>query len=201
MKTALTFLALIAFKVAAFAGVDLGVPSSYTPYERYMAPVRNVMASLPKQKPSMDQVCQLMRQGRAFRYHLDDPYLPASPEVTARIREGDCKDKALWLCNQLDSSARFVIGKTARGARISHAWVLWENEGRWWILDCTLKNAPVLADSVAKDRYVPLYSYGKGSCYRHMDTQLNVARVAGKAGKPAVAVAGKPTTAAVSVKK
>src|SRR5688500_8438171 len=118
MKTALTFLALVALKVAALAGVDLGTPSSHTPYERYMAPVRNVLGSLNKQKPSMDQVKQLMKQGRSFRYHMDDPYRPASPAVTARIREGDCKDKALWLCNQLDSSARFVIGKTKRGARI-----------------------------------------------------------------------------------
>lgn len=181
MKTALTFLALAALQLAAAAGVDLGQPSSYTPYERYMAPVRTVMGGLSKSKPSMDQVKQLMKQGRGFRYHMDNPYLPAYPAETARNREGDCKDKALWLCNQLDSSARFVIGKTKAGAKISHAWVMWENEGRWWILDCTLKSAPVAADTMPNNRYVPLYSYGKGTCYRHGATSNTIAAVAGKA--------------------
>lgn len=180
MKAALTFLALAALKLTALAGVDLGTPAAGSPYERYMAPVRTVMSTLPKSKPTMEQVQKLMKQGRSFRYHMDDPYRPASPEETARIREGDCKDKALWLCNQLDSSARFVIGKTARGARISHAWVMWENEGRWWILDCTLKSAPVAADTMSENRYVPLYSYGKGSCYRHTDGRANLAAVAKK---------------------
>ena len=190
MKTALTFLALVALKVAALAGVDLGSPSSATPYERYMTPVRTVCGSLSKEKPSMDQVKQIMKQGRSFRYHLDDPYLPASPAVTASIREGDCKDKALWLINQLDSSARFVIGKTKRGAKISHAWVMWQSEGRWYILDCTLKNAPIAADSVPDNQYVPLYSYGKGTCYRHSEvTGGSVAAVAGKQAKVASSLA------------
>ncbi len=181
MKTLFTLLALMTLKVAAVATVDLGSPSSYTPYERYMAPVRNVMTSLNKAKPTMDQVKQLMKEGRSFRYHMDDPYTPAAPSVTARIHEGDCKDKALWLVNQLDSSARFVIGKTAKGAKISHAWVLWQNEGRWWILDCTLKSAPIPADSVPQDRYVALYSYGKSGCYRHGEMAAGLASVAHKA--------------------
>lgn len=180
MKTFFTFLAIAALKVAALAGVDFGTPSSATPYERYMGNVKAVMNGLNQGKASMDEVKKLMKQGRSFRYHLDDPYTPASPEVTARIREGDCKDKALWLCNKLDSSARFVIGKTKRGAKVSHAWVMWENEGRWWILDCTLKNAPVAADSLPADRYVPLFSYGKNACYRHGKAS-NVATVAGTA--------------------
>jgi hypothetical protein len=180
MKTLFTLLALVALKMAAFATVDLGTPSSSTPYERYMSPVRSVMSTLSKSKPTMAQVKQLMQEGRSFRYHMDDPYTPASPELTARIHEGDCKDKALWLINHLDASARFVIGKTSRSARISHAWVLWENEGRWWILDCTLKSAPVPADSMPSDRYVALYSYGKGTCYRHGEMFSRLASVAGK---------------------
>ncbi len=102
MKIALTIIALLSVKIAAFAGVDLGSPSSYTPYERYMAPVRNVMNTLGNsEKPSMEQVKALMHQGRSFRYHMANPYTPAAPEETARQRQGDCKDKALWLCDQL----------------------------------------------------------------------------------------------------
>lgn len=184
MKTTFTFLILIALKLASFAGVDLGSPAAATPYEAYMAPVRHVLGSLDSQKPTMEEVKKLMKQGRAFRYNFDTPYLPASPAETARLREGDCKDKALWLANQLDSSARFVIGKTKRGAKLSHAWVMWQSEGRWWILDCTLKTAPIAADSLPEGQYVPLYSYGKGSAYRHSE----VARMAAVAGKqPSVA--------------
>ncbi len=186
MKSALTILALLSVNLAAFASVDLGTPSSNTPYERYMAPVRSVMNTLNNsQKPSMERVKELMHQGRAFRYHMANPYTPASPEETARQHQGDCKDKALWLCNQLnDTSARFVIGKTSRSAGISHAWVMWQNEGRWWVLDCTLKRDPVAVDSIPDGRYIPLYSYGKGTCYRHSDTQSNVAAVASHKNSP-----------------
>jgi hypothetical protein len=175
--------ALLAFVSTVFTAgaVDLGNASSGTPYDRYMAPVKTTLASLGKERPTMEKVNLLMKEGRSFRYHMDHPYLPASPEETARTRTGDCKDKALWLCDQLnDSSVRFVIGKTHRNAKISHAWVLWKNEGRYWILDCTLNRAPIAADSLSDDRYVPLYSYAKGTAFRHGLMSTNVAAVATK---------------------
>jgi hypothetical protein len=119
---------------------------------------------------------------------MDDPYVAALPQETARTRTGDCKDKALWLCDQLnDSSVRFVIGKTSRSAKISHAWVLWKDAGRYWILDCTLNRAPIAADTLPEDRYIPLYSYAKGSAFRHGVSSVNVAAVATK--KPVASVA------------
>jgi len=186
---AFAILSLFATSLAASAGgFDYGTPSSSTPYERYMKPVRSVLGALAHQKADMERVKGLMKQGRSFRYHMDDPYRPALPEVTARIQEGDCKDKALWLCDQLnDSSVRFVIGKTKRDARMSHAWVMWENQGRWWILDCTLKNAPIAADAMPADRYIPLYSYGKSTCFRHSSTQIGLASVAAKRNAPVAA--------------
>jgi hypothetical protein len=177
-RFALTLLALAMTKIAAFS-VDLGVRSGGTPYDRYLGPVRTVLGSLDKKKADMDTVKKLMKQGRSFRYHLDDPYVPAMPSVTAKEREGDCKDKALWLCDQLgDSSVRFVIGKTSNRAKISHAWVMWQNEGRWWVLDCTLKSAPIAADTLPANQYIPLYSYSKGTCYRHGVSGMNVAAIA-----------------------
>jgi hypothetical protein len=117
-----------------------------------------------------------MREGRSFRYVHSDPYNPLLPSETARRRSGDCKDKALWLCDQLqDSSARFVIGKMKRSSSISHAWVMWQNEGRWFILDCTLNWTPLPMDAVSKGDYVPLYSYAKNGTYRHAATSLLVA--------------------------
>ena len=133
----------------------------------------------------MDKANALMSEGRSFRYAHTDPYNPAPPQQTAARKVGDCKDKALWLCDQLqDPSARFVIGKMKRNARISHAWVMWQHEGRWWILDCTMNSAPIAADKVGNDDYVPLYSYTKGAEFRHSGISGSVAVVAGKSKAP-----------------
>lgn len=176
---------LLVAKLTSFASFDTGTPSGYTPYDRYMSPVRNVLDSLGQKKPSLDQVKKLMLQGRSFRYRMENPYVAAAPATTAAKRSGDCKDKALWLCSQLgDSDVRFVIGKTEPGIRISHAWVMWKNEGRWWLLDCTLRSAPIPADSVPENRYIPLYSFSKGSTFRHAATQVGLAQVASKRKAP-----------------
>src|SRR5689334_14772412 len=103
-RFALLLLTLAMTKVAALA-VDLGVRSGGTPYDRYLGPVRTVLGSLDDKKADMDTAKKLMKQGRSFRYHLDNPYVPAMPSVTAKEREGDCKDKALWLCDQLGDSS------------------------------------------------------------------------------------------------
>jgi hypothetical protein len=186
-KALLSAALLILAKVSAFASLDLGSVTSRTPYDSYMGPVKQVFSSLNGEAPSMDRVAALMRQGRAFRYSHTDPYNPALPAETASRRVGDCKDKALWLCDQLhDPSARFVIGKMKRGNRISHAWVMWQHEGRWWILDCTMTTQPIAADKTGPDSYVPLYSFSKGAVFRHTG---NTGSVAGEAGKTKAPVA------------
>jgi hypothetical protein len=176
----LTALFLFLSSLASFAAeADLGRPSKSLPYDRYMGSVRSVLGALDNRKAEMDVAKQLMKQGRSFRYHLDDPYVPAMPSVTAREREGDCKDKALWLCDQLnDSSVRFVIGKTSPRARMSHAWVMWQHDGRWWVLDCTLKSVPIAVDTLPADRYIPLYSYAKNRSFSHASTPMHMAAVA-----------------------
>ena len=190
-RLALSLLLLVATKVSGLA-LDLGTRAPGTPYDRYLGPVRTVLKSLDQRKADMDSVKRLMREGRSFRYHLDNPYVPAMPAVTARQRVGDCKDKALWLCDQLnDSSVRFVIGKTSERAKMSHAWVMWQNEGRWWILDCTLKSEPIAADSLPSNRYIPLYSYAKGTCFQHGRSVINMAAVASRRNAPVGANAQK----------
>lgn len=187
---ALAIIALIGSSLAGIAGVDLGMPSSGTPYDRYMAPVKNTLSSLGKNRPSMETVSALMKQGRSFRYRMDNPYVASLPSETARTRTGDCKDKALWLCDQLDdSSVRFVIGKTHPSAKMSHAWVLWNDGTRYWILDCTLKRAPIAADTLPADRYIPQFSYAKSASYRHGVTSSNVAAVANSKTSPVASVA------------
>jgi len=185
MKTTILSLALLLLaKLAASAGVDLGSATTHTPYDPYMGPVKQVFGALHGSSLDMNRVNALMREGRGFRYSHTDPYNPAMPQETASRHVGDCKDKALWLCDQLqDPSARFVIGKMKRNSPISHAWVMWQHEGRWWILDCTMNYAPVAADKVGADEYVPLYSYSKGIAYRHTGNSATVA-VASKSKSP-----------------
>lgn len=182
-------------KAVALADIDLGAHASFTPYDPYMRPVKEVLSALPGDTVSMDRVQKLMRVGRGFRYSHTDPYTAALPSVTATARAGDCKAKALWLADQLgDEKVRFVIGKATRRSKVSHAWVMWENEGRWWILDCTNTSRPLAADRVSKNEYVPLYSYAKSGSYRHASTRILTAGVAGVAG-----VAGKINAVAAPV--
>jgi len=163
---------LLAFAVShiAFANVslDLGAPASGTPYDRYMTPVKNVLTQLRGEEASMERVRELMRVGRNFRYSFTTPYTAATPETTAATHAGDCKAKALWLADQLnDASVRFVIGKARSSSRISHAWLMWQHDSRWWILDCTNLREPIPADRVSASEYIPFYSYSKDGTYRH----------------------------------
>lgn len=191
MNTKLSLLSLTVLfltQMTASAVVDLGSTTSRTPYEAYMSPVRQVLNSLNGSSPDMARVAVLMRQGRCFRYAHTDPYNPALPQETATRRVGDCKDKALWLCDQLqDPSARFVIGKMKRSSRMNHAWVMWQGEGRWWILDCTMNFSPIPADSLSPDQYVPLYSYSKNAVFRHTGSSGSMASVAGRSKTPVAA--------------
>ena len=181
MKSLLFALALLSSQVFGLArtNVDLGSPASGTPYDPYMTPVRQVLTHLGKTDEPMDRVRQLMHTGRAFRYSFTSPYVAATPEQTAATRAGDCKAKALWLADQLnDDSVRFVIGKARRTSQMSHAWLLWNHENRWYILDCTNNWEPVPADRVSSSQYIPFYSFAKNGEYRHQATQILTANTA-----------------------
>ena len=85
-----------------------------------------------------------------------------------------------------DQNVRFVIGKLSRGSAVSHAWLMWEHEGQWWILDCTMLSRPFLADRAGANEYVPLYSFTKGASYRHTDKAGLVADTASNGAKAGV---------------
>lgn len=180
-KALLTAALLLLTKFAVSAAVDLGTTTDHTPYDRYLTPVKDVLNSMHGETATMDKVQSAMRQGRAFHYAHTEPYLPATPQETASRHTGDCKDKALWLMDQIqDPSARFVIGKMTRGAKLSHAWVMWQHDGQWWILDCTMLSKPIPAEKAGANEYVPLYSYSRSGAYRHTDKVGMTADVAGK---------------------
>jgi hypothetical protein len=131
-KTALlAFATLLAAAAVSSAAVDLGTPTSGTPYEPYMQPVKKVLGSLASSGTSLDRVRELMREGRSFRYSFTEPYVAQLPATTARTRTGDCKAKSLWIADQIGdrNNIRYVIGKARRTSKISHAWIMW-NDGR-----------------------------------------------------------------------
>jgi hypothetical protein len=178
-------LAFFLAKASAFAAVDLGSETSETPYDPYLRPVKEVLRALSGTTPSLNRVRTLMREGRQFHYSFTNPYVAARPTVTQERKEGDCKAKSLWLCDQLgDFNVRYVIGKSRRNARLSHAWVLWKHEGRWWILDCTNTDRPIPAETISETEYIAIYSYDRRSAYRHAaaTSQMVTANAEGKRG-------------------
>ena len=182
LKTSLFALSGLLFaQTAALAGIDMGTPAGYTPYDRYMSPVKQVIGSLRGQTTDFKRVQSLLNEGRSFRYSFTDPYTAAMPDVTARTHTGDCKAKSLWLINQLgDANLRYVIGKARATSKISHAWVMWNDGSTWWILDPTNANRPIAAESASRNEYIPQYSWAKSGSYRHSATSLNVTSVAAK---------------------
>jgi hypothetical protein len=176
---------LSAQAIAPAVAVDLGTPASASPYEPYMRSVKQVLAGLASSGTSMDRVKELMREGRSFRYSFTEPYVAQLPDTTARTRTGDCKAKSLWIANEIGdrNNVRYVIGKARRTSKISHAWILWNDGGHWWILDPTNTSRPIAADSISKNEYIPLYSYDSRRCYRHSSAQIFTASAA-TAGSP-----------------
>lgn len=148
--------------------------TSFTPYDRYMKSARGVFADVGDGYPATLAVAsRLVETGRKFRYISRDPYRPDMPDVTSRLKSGDCKSKSLWLYRELnDPTALYVIGKAEKSAKSSHAWLYWYWDGRWWILDPTTRSTPIAASSVAAGRYVPYYSFGRHGAYRHDATRL-----------------------------
>lgn len=194
MKLQNTLAVLTLFLTAAVASavVDLGTPAPASPYEPYMRPVKQVLGSLSSGGTSLERVKELMREGRGFRYSFTEPYVAQLPETTSRTKTGDCKAKSLWIADQIGdrNNVRYVIGKARRTSKISHAWVLWNDGARWWILDPTNTSRPIAADSASQNEYIPLYSYDSRRCYRHSAAQIFTASAA-TAGAPVAGAAGK----------
>ena len=157
---------MLGMAVSGFSA-DLGRRTARTPYDPYFGPVFSVMGGTDSTHPSLDYMREKLKEARRMphRYDPDRPYVPQSPNVTERVRGGDCKAKALWLARELnDSNARFVVGKYRGSPARSHAWLLWSDGQKWWVLDPTFYDRPIPSGSGA---WEPHYSYGKGGRYVH----------------------------------
>ena len=150
------------------ASVDLGSPTSRTPYDPYLGPMWSVLKSIGGGHPDLATVEQWVAEGRAFRYVFKktEPYTPQTPDVTESTKSGDCKAKALWLAHKIDSSrVRFVVGKAKAVSNMNHAWLIWEGPEGWLILDATMYSRPLVPDTLSPSQFIPSYSYGpSGKC-------------------------------------
>ena len=136
---------------------DLGRPVGSTPYDKYFGRIREILAALGSNSPSMELVNELVKTGRGFRYYMKDPYIPQTPQETDASRSGDCKAKSLWVAYKMDDhSVRFVVGRIKSVQGMSHAWLLWKGPEGWLILDATMYSRPLDVARLGPQEFTPL---------------------------------------------
>lgn len=97
------------------------------------------------------------------------------PEEFERTRVGDCVDFGLWAWRQvlaMGYPARFVGGKSGKfGA--GHAWVTFEKDGKWYLLEPQLRRLGLRMPRISTLRYHPKVSVAwdgkKILCFDHED--------------------------------
>lgn len=154
---------ILAALSAVAAAQDLGKPTSSTPYDRYLGPMRATMNSLGSNHPDLSLVKQYVRAGRSFRYEMKTAYVPQTPAETEATQSGDCKAKSLWVAHKMnDRTLRFVIGRARAVSGMSHAWLLWNGPQGWMILDPTNYSSPISVNRVGPGEFIARYSYSAG---------------------------------------
>lgn len=163
----------------------------HTPYDLYMGPVFEVFSRMGSDSPALERVRELMQQALSFEYKMEDPLRPLHPAETSKRRAGDCKAKALWLCQQMnDATVLYVIGRVSPDSPINHAWLQWRKGEQWYVLDATNTAEPLPIEQLGYDRYTPLYAFGKAGALRFQPAQMaSSPRTASSSGRP-LAVSG-----------
>lgn len=123
-------------------------------------------------EPTVEDVRASLRTARRFRYYFDsaNPYVPVDPETTDATHQGDCKAKSLWLAWKMDDRrVRFTIGKATRGAKMSHAWLLWYEGSEWYALDPTMESDVLPMKRLSGRKLFPQYSFTATKTYAHSE--------------------------------
>ena len=172
IRRALVWVVLVhlSFAPHVFGDVNLGRVTPHSPYDAYLGPVRKTFARFRGSQPTVDEVRAQLRTARRFHYYFDNgnPYVPVEPEITDATRQGDCKGKSLWLAWKMDDRrVRFTIGKVTPSARMSHAWLLWNEGGEWFALDPTNESDLLPLQRIAGHKLFPQYSYSTSAIYVH----------------------------------
>jgi len=100
-------------------------------------------------------------------------------------QKGDCEDHALWAwrkLKELNIPAEFVVGRMVWGDESipagAHAWVVYRENGRSYILESTYKQRPLIypLDELSA-RYTPWFSVdGAMQTYRYLPAATRVSR-------------------------
>jgi len=93
------------------------------------------------------------------------------PEESEYLGTGDCEDMAIWLYVKIKRAGlgpvRLCIGKHSRTAAQMHAWVLWRNGGRLYLLDPSTSDELMRPEELGPNNYIPYYSYDGNAKWRH----------------------------------
>lgn len=141
-----------------------------TPYDAQMSRISRVMqaGTSAAQTLQLDQVNQWMRGLKRIPYQYTSTW--KTPEELQATRSGDCKAKALSLYYLMKSkgatNVMFVIGRRTGSSQGTHAWLLWETQGKVWLLDPTDESSAVESSGFGTDEYVPHYAYNGASKLR-----------------------------------
>lgn len=156
--------------VCCFAQPAL-LPVESTPYDKQMARVQPVLASVPAQPVDeipLVLVDQWMRKLRHLPYRYSKQW--QTPFEVSATKAADCKGKAITLYEIMQAmgatNLRFVIGKHRAGDWFTHAWVEWETAGGAYVLDPTFNWRAVRVQQLSSSKYIPLYAYDGEFRYR-----------------------------------
>jgi hypothetical protein len=148
-----------------------------TPYDQQMAPIWVFVNAdtLPgSQETSLPTLNDWIRRLRALPYRYSKRW--KTPTEVNSDRMGDCKGKAVALCEKLlvngAHNVRLVIGKHRRTDLRTHAWVEWETLQGTLLLDPTLNWTATKTECQDQSTYIPLYAYENGRKYRALNSAL-----------------------------
>jgi len=93
------------------------------------------------------------------------------PEESEALGTGDCEDMAIWLYIKMKRAGlepvRLCIGKHTPGADEMHAWLIWRDRNRLYILDPSVTGELLPSEKAEPGTYLPYYSYDADRKWRH----------------------------------
>ncbi|MGZ4816065.1 MAG: transglutaminase-like domain-containing protein [Terriglobales bacterium] len=116
--------------------------------------------------------------GDKEQFARDDYWQP--PEEFEQRRKGDCDDYAMWTWRQLLSmgyNARFVMGRAGRFG-IGHAWVTYEREGGYYLVEPTFwflgERMPTLSTARYKPKFSVSWDGERAHWFQHQELAFRV---------------------------
>ncbi len=142
-----------------------------TPYDRDVARFANYFpAAQAVQSVSIADVARLMGPIHRLPYRFSKDW--KTPAQLQREGAVDCKGKSIALLAALQQAdagqVSLVIGLRSPRSAEPHAWLLWNYQGRDYILDPTFDNRPIPASSVRRGHYRADYVYNPNFTYTYI---------------------------------